>query len=328
MPTELLADRYEIERPLGHGAMAVVDLARDRELGRRVALKRLAENLARDDDLRERFLREGRLAARLGHPNIVRIYDVGEADGRPYIAMEHVDGETLAELLARRRRLPPAEAAALAAQAARALAAAHAAGLVHRDVKPHNLLLRHDGHLKLGDFGIAVGLEGTRLTLAGTVLGTAAYLAPEQARAEEVTAAADVYALGLVLVEMLTGRPDPSAKLDRVPSPLAATIRRCLATDPRRRPSAAELERELVDDRATAPTAILAPRRRRRAPLVLVGVAAVTFGAGIAAAVVTSGDSSNEPPPAAPPRVAPIAPAPSAQQEAQNLAAWLVRYSR
>src|SRR2546423_13593731 len=121
--------------------------------------------------------------------------------------MEFVDGETLAELLTRRGPLPPEEVAGLGVQACRALAAAHEAGLVHRDVKPQNLLLGRDGVLKLGDFGIAFGLEGTRLTMAGTVLGTAAYLAPEQARGEEVTAAADIYALGAVLYELLTGRP-------------------------------------------------------------------------------------------------------------------------
>jgi eukaryotic-like serine/threonine-protein kinase len=325
--TTLVAGRYEIERPLGHGAMAVVDLARDEELGRNVALKRLAENLARDPDLRERFLREGRLAARLGHPNIVRVYDVGEADGRPYIAMEHVDGETLADLLARRGKLSAAETEDLGAQAARALVAAHAAGLVHRDVKPQNLLLRRDGVLKLGDFGIAVGLEGTRLTMAGTVLGTAAYLAPEQARGEHVTAAADVYALGLVLVEMLTGRPDRSARLGRVPPHLAQIVRRCLATDPAARPSAAELERALRDDRSAAPTAILGPvRRRRRAPLVLAGVAAVAIAGGIAAAVATSGGPSHPTPPR-PALIAPIPHASTAQQQAQDIAAWLVRYS-
>lgn len=316
-----------MKRPLGHGAMAVVDLAHDRELDRDVALKRLAENLARDADLRERFLREGRLAARLGHPNIVRVFDVGEADGRPYIAMELVDGETLADLLARRRKLAPAEAEELGEQAARALAAAHAAGLVHRDVKPHNLLLRRDGVLKLGDFGIAVLLEGTRLTMAGTVLGTAAYLAPEQARGDHVTGAADVYALGLVLVEMVMGTPDRSARLSGVPPELAATIRGCLATDPRMRPTAAELERALGGDRSAAPTAILRPRRRRRTPLVLAGAAAAVLAAGIVAAVATSGSPSRPAPPP-PARIAPVPQETTAQQQAQALAAWLLRYSR
>jgi len=325
----LVAGRYEVQRPLGHGAMAVVDLAHDRELDRDVALKRLAENLARDADLRERFVREGRLAARLGHPNIVHVFDVGEADGRPYIAMELVDGQTLAELLARRRKLSPVEVEDLGAQAARALAAAHAAGLVHRDVKPHNLLLRRDGVLKLGDFGIAVLLEGTRLTMAGTVLGTAAYLAPEQARGDHVTGAADVYALGLVLVEMLTGTPDRATRLSGVPPELAATIRRCLATDPAKRPTAAELERALAHDPSAAPTAILGrrPQRRRRAPLVLAGAAAAVLAAGIVAAVVTSGSPSHPAPPA-PARITPVPQETSAQQQAQALAAWLLRYSR
>ena len=323
----IIAGRYEVERPLGHGAMAVVDLARDLELGRPVALKRLAENLARDDEVRPRFIREARLAARLSHPNVVRVYDVGEADGRPFIAMEHVDGESLAELLARRGRLPAGEAAALGAQAARALAAAHDAGLVHRDVKPHNLLLDRDGTLKLGDFGIAFGLEGTKLTVAGTVLGTAAYLAPEQARGERVTSAADVYALGVVLVELLPGQPGRSAP----GGPLAGVLTRCLADEPGRRPTAAELARELSASTPEARTTILpAPRRRRRRrlPLLVALAAALVLAAGIAAAVITTGGSS--PPPAAPPRpkaVAPVPHAATAQQQALELAAWLRRNS-
>ena len=185
--------------------MATVELAHDAELDRPVALKRLAENLARDEDLRRRFLREARLAARLSHPNVVRVFDVGEDGGRPFIAMEYVEGGTLADLVARRGALPAAEVAKLGLQMCAGLAAAHDAGLVHRDVKPQNLLLGTDGLLKLGDFGIAVGHEGTRVTLVGTVLGTAGYLAPEQARGEQVTAAADIYAVGAVLYELLTG---------------------------------------------------------------------------------------------------------------------------
>lgn len=168
--TTRVAGRYDLVRPLGHGAMATVDLARDAELDRPVALKWLAENLARDEDLRRRFLREARLAARLAHPNVVRVFDVGEDEGRPFIAMEYVEGETLADHLARRGPLPAFEVAALGLQMCAGLAAVHAAGLVHRDVKPQNLLLAIDGLLKLGDFGIAAGAEGTRLTLAGTVL--------------------------------------------------------------------------------------------------------------------------------------------------------------
>ncbi|HEY4412324.1 MAG TPA: serine/threonine-protein kinase [Gaiellaceae bacterium] len=323
----MISGRYEIEGPLGHGAMAVVDLANDRELGRKVALKRLAENLARDEDFRGRFLREGRMAAQLSHPNIVRVFDVGEADGRPYIAMEFVDGETVADLIARRGHVTPAEAAALGVQAAHALVAAHAAGLVHRDVKPHNLLLGRGGVLKLGDFGIALGLAGTRLTMTGTVLGTAAYLAPEQARAErEVTSAADVYALGLVLVELLTGTPNRTARID---GPLGATIARCLAEDPRMRPTAIELEQELRGERSAAPTAILhrTGTRRRRGPVLVAGAAVLAIAAGIAAAVASSG-SPSKPQPPRPARIVALPQVPTAQQQARDISSWLLRYSR
>ena len=188
--------RYRLERPLGHGGMATVYLAHDVELDRPVAVKLLAESLAGDQAFRRRFLREARLAARLSHPNVVGVYDAGEAeDGRPYIVMEYVDGSTLEG----RGRLPPREAVGLAVQACHGLAHAHAAGLVHRDVKPHNLLLRSDGTLKVADFGIARAAEATALTQVGTVLGTAAYLAPEQATGGEVTPATDVYSLGAVL---------------------------------------------------------------------------------------------------------------------------------
>jgi serine/threonine-protein kinase len=352
----MVSGRYELERPLGHGAMATVDLARDVDLDRPVALKRLAENLARDDELRARFLREARLAARLAHPNVVHVYDVGEDDGRPFMAMEYVDGETLAELVARRGPLPPDEAAELGIQICRGLAAVHAAGLVHRDVKPQNLLLRRDGVLKLGDFGIAFGLEGTRLTMAGTVLGTAAYLAPEQARGEEVTAAADVYGVGAVLYELLTGRPPraPASIAELAsdtailppagaPPALAAVVMRCLAREPRQRPaSAAEVAHELAATLPEAPTQALPEhpsqrateiisrargKRRVRPAGALVALAVVAIGGGVAALVATTGGSST-PPPATVTRVAPVPHAATAEQQAQNLAAWLSRYSR
>ena len=355
----VVAGRYELERPLGHGAMAVVDLARDVELDRPVALKRLAENLARDDELRARFLREARLAARLAHPNVVRIYDVGEAHDRPFMAMEYVDGETLAELVARRGPLPAHEAAELGIQICRGLAAAHAAGLVHRDVKPQNLLLRRDGVLKLGDFGIAFGLGGTRLTLAGTVLGTAAYVAPEQARGEEVTAAADVYGVGAVLYELLTGRP-PRAPVSLaelagdtailppagVPPQLAAVVMRCLAQAPARRPaSAADVASELAatlpatttmplpsepSERATGVAAPPRPReaRRMRPVVALAAIAAGAIGGGVGAALATSGGGAAPPTAPAVARVAPVPHGSSPARQARNLARWLTRYSR
>jgi eukaryotic-like serine/threonine-protein kinase len=151
--------RYRVEQTLGHGGMASVYLARDRELDRPVALKVLAEQYADDDAFRRRFMREARLAARLSHANVVQVYDTGEEDGRPYIVMEYVPGETLADLLAHRHKLPVREAADIGRQAALGLQHAHAAGLVHRDVKPQNLLIRDDGVVKIADFGIARAAE-------------------------------------------------------------------------------------------------------------------------------------------------------------------------
>lgn len=354
MSVDLVARRYRIERRLGGGAMAVVDLARDVELDRPVALKRLADSFARDDEIRARFLREGRLAARLSHRNVVRVYDVGEEDGRPFIAMEFVDGETLAELVSRVGAQQPEHVARFGIEICRGLAAVHEAGLVHRDVKPQNLLLARDGQLKLGDFGIALGLDATRLTTAGTVLGTAAYLAPEQARGEDVAAAADIYGVGAVLYELLTGRPPrtPSSLAELAapeeiappadaPAALAGIVLRCLAADPAMRPaSAAALARELaatLPEGDTVPlpappappaTAIAGRRTRRwRLRWLLVGAAAVAIAAGIAAAVATSGGGTTRAPAHAP-AIAPVQPGASAADEARNLAGWLRRYSR
>jgi len=337
--------RYRLERPLGHGGMASVYLGRDTELDRPVAVKLLAENAAGDDGLRERFVREARIAARLSHPNVVSVYDAGQEDGRPYIVMECVEGETLSELLARRGRLPPPEARDLALQAARGLAHAHAAGLVHRDIKPQNLLLREDGTLKIADFGIARAAEGTALTQAGTVLGTAAYLAPEQALGEEVGPAADVYSLGAVLYELLTGRPpyefdslaDLADKQRRhaitpvrelapdVPPDLEDVVMRCLARKPAYRPE--NLEEELAPRAPEPPTERLrTPRQPRRRTLWL-GAAAAAALAGILLAVTLTGGSSSKQPPPRPRAVPSIARGADAQEQAGNIAAWLRRYS-
>jgi eukaryotic-like serine/threonine-protein kinase len=356
-----VAGRYELVRPLGHGAMATVDLAHDAELDRPVALKRLAENVARDEDLRRRFLQEARLAARLAHPNVVRVFDVGEDDGRPFIAMEYVEGGTLADLVARRGALPPAEVAKLGLQMCAALAAAHAAGLVHRDVKPQNLLLGTDGVLKLGDFGIAVGHEGTRVTVVGTVLGTAGYLAPEQARGEQVTAAADIYAVGAVLYELLTGEPartaasladlgatgafdlpDLAGRVPSAPPELVDAVTACLAFRPEDRPpSAAALARRLAPvaseaatlslpaDPAQRATEILAspsarPARRwttRR--LAAAGALAAAALAGLVIALALSGGGNAPRPSSRPHAVAAPAAGMNAAEQARNLANWL-----
>jgi eukaryotic-like serine/threonine-protein kinase len=344
--------RYGLERQLGHGGMASVYLAHDTELDRAVAVKLLAENVAADAELRERFVREARLAARLSHPNVVSVFDAGEDDGRPYIVMEHVEGETLADLLVRRRRLPPEEARQLALQACRGLAHAHESGLVHRDVKPQNLLLRRDGTLKIADFGIARAVEGTSLTQAGTVLGTAAYLSPEQALGEQVTTAADVYSLGAVLYELLTGRPpveaeslaDLAEKQRRpsivpvhelapdVPADLEDVVMRCLARNPEYRPATAgELERDLEPALAGPPTERLRPARAPRLSgrrAVWLGFAGLLALAAILLAVTLIGRRSHSPAVPIRPRAVPsISQGADAQQQARNIAAWIRRYS-
>ena len=207
LSTQTLASgRYRVADVLGRGGMAVVYLARDDELERPVAIKVLAGHLADDPVFRDRFIREARLAAGLSHPNVVQIYDAGEDDGNPYIVMEYVDGRSLADELDLEERLDPARVVDLGVQVCAGLEHAHATGLVHRDIKPGNLLLNGGGTVKIADFGIARAAETTRLTQMGSVLGTAAYLSPEQALGEEVTAAADIYSFGCVLYECLTGR--------------------------------------------------------------------------------------------------------------------------
>jgi serine/threonine protein kinase len=225
-----LADgRYELEHRLGHGGMATVYCARDLKLDREVAIKLLADNFAGDSELRKRFSREARLAARLDHPNVVQVFDVGEDEGRPFIVMEHVDGGTVADKInGRRRSMPGAEAIRLLGQLCDGLGHAHAKKLVHRDVKPANLLLRKsDQCLKITDFGIArAAEETTRLTRPGKVMGTDRYMAPEQLTDGKITPATDVFACGVVADELL-----PQSRS----SELREIVYRCLRPDPKER---------------------------------------------------------------------------------------------
>jgi eukaryotic-like serine/threonine-protein kinase len=248
----LLGGRYRLGERIAAGGMGAVYRAVDETLGRQVAVKALRRELADDPTFLERFRREARAAAGLSHRGVAGVYDYGELGGQPFIVMELVDGETLAERLAARGPLPWREAFAIGEQVAVALAAAHAHGLVHRDVKPANILLGRDGRTKVTDFGIAQAAQTATLTRTGMVLGSANYVAPEQARGGHVGPAADLYSLGCVLFEAVTGEtpyrggnavaiatqhvsapvPDPREHRQDLPPEAAALIVRALQKHP------------------------------------------------------------------------------------------------
>jgi serine/threonine-protein kinase len=266
-PGDLIADRFELEELVGTGGMSSVFRARDRQLDRRVAIKILHEHYADDPEYLERFRREARAVARLSHPNIVTVIDRGDDAGRQYIVFENVEGENLKELVVRSGPLPVRQALELTLAVANGLAFAHDRGLVHRDVKPQNVLLSREGEVKVTDFGIARSLHVEHgVTQTGTVLGTGEYLAPEQASGKHVSPATDVYSLGIVLWELLAGdvpftgdnfvavalrhvnEPPPSLRQRRpdVSPRLEAAVERALAKDPAHRfPSMAAFAEEL-----------------------------------------------------------------------------------
>jgi beta-lactam-binding protein with PASTA domain/predicted Ser/Thr protein kinase len=271
----LFDGRYRIVRKLGAGGMADVYLAEDQELGRRVAIKILNGRHANDDQFIERFRREAKNAAALNHPNIVSIYDRGEAEDTYYIAMEYLDGRTLKELVVTRGKAPVNVAIEYTRQILSALRFAHRHGIVHRDIKPHNVLVDGDGRVKVTDFGIA--RAGTsQMTETGSIVGTAQYLSPEQARGGEVDQRSDLYSLGVVLYELLTGKtpfegdtpveiamkhlsnpPKPPSELRRdIPAELDKVVLRALAKDPEDRyQSADEMDADLERVSRGAPVA-------------------------------------------------------------------------
>ncbi|SRR5712691_21433 len=315
MEQRILAGRYRLEQPLG-GTMGEVHLATDVELERKVVVKLLGT-----DADPQRFEREARAAASLAHPNIVQLFEYGDVDGRPYMVFEYLPGGSLEDRLAAGDPLPDKETERIAHDVAAGLAHAHAHGLVHRDLKPANVLFDEEGHAKIADFGIArLGGAGT-LTEAGTVLGTAASISPEQAAGEQATPASDVYSFGVILFRMLTGRPpfvaaDAMALVEQhrnepppsvtefredAPARLESLTAAALAKDPHDRPPdgaalAAELRGGAGEETTVLPAAATAvsARAHRRFPVTLAaGLLALLALAGIGFAVALTRSTSS-----------------------------------
>jgi eukaryotic-like serine/threonine-protein kinase len=334
MLDEVIADRYELEELVGTGGMSSVYKARDRLLERNVALKVLHPHYSDDAEYVERFRREARSVAQLSHPHIVTVIDRGEDGGQQFIVFEFIDGENLKQLIGRIGPLPVRRAVELALEIADALAFAHDHDLVHRDVKPQNVLLTPDGDAKVTDFGIARSLDVEQgVTQTGTVLGTSNYLSPEQASGKPVTPATDVYSLGVVLFELLTGEvpfpgenfvavamkhineppPDLTEKRPDVPLRLVAAVERALEKDPSRRfqsmgEFASELQQCLAemasaDEERTfiATSPVLKQSRphrvratRRRWPLV--ALVLLVAAAAVVGGILALGDSKGKKP--------------------------------
>jgi serine/threonine protein kinase len=324
MPSDVIAGRFRLDRLLGRGGMSEVWLAHDLELERPVAVKLLASA-----GTATRFEREARSAASLSHPNIVGVFDYGQFEGRPYLVLEYVSGGTLAERLS--APLRDEEVARIARDIAAGLAHAHEHGIIHRDLKPSNVLFDDEGRAKIADFGVARALSDATLTTTVAVVGTAQYMAPEQASGGEVGPESDVYAFGVILFELLTGRPPfeaehpvadmltkswqdaPAVESIRPDAPpfLAALAASALALDRHARPAdgsavVAALDRQkLPASPATAETAVIAPPPRRapspgrRRPYIAVAASVLLLGlVGFGASMLLTGGEDD--PPAAP----------------------------
>src|SRR3954470_760020 len=280
---QVFSNRYQIDREIARGGMAEVYLARDQALNRQVALKALFPEFAREPSFVERFRREAQAAANLNHPNIVGIYDWGQEDGTYFIVMEYVEGRSLRDLIRSEGLIDPGRAADITAEIASALAFAHRSGVVHRDVKPGNVLITPQGNVKVTDFGIARAGASDGLTQTGSVMGTATYFSPEQAQGLAVDGRSDVYSLGIVLYELVCGgvpfvadspvsvaykhvREDavpPSQRNPEVPHALEQIILSALAKDPEHRyQSADDLRADIL-------------RFRRGRPLVAAPITAI-----------------------------------------------------
>ncbi len=265
-PGQLLGQRYEVLQILGEGGMGAVYKARDVELNRMVALKVIRPDLATNQSIIDRFKQELLLATQVTHKNVIRIYDLSEADGMKFITMEYVEGEDLRGLMQKKGKLAPEEAVEIMQQTCRALEAAHSAGIIHRDLKPQNIMLGKDDHVFVSDFGLAKSLgEVGGMTQSGDMLGTPRYMAPEQVDAKHVDARTDIYALGLIFYEMLTGDvpftaettlqlmykrahetpPAPKTIAPNIPDWLNNIIMTCLERDPANRYQSAQ---EILDD--------------------------------------------------------------------------------
>lgn len=265
MVQRILDQRYELEELIGGGGMADVYKAKDCLLNRPVAVKILHEEFKQDKEFIDKFQREAQAAARLSHPNIVNIYDVGVADGDHYIVMEYVPGRTLKDRIRQEGHLSVSESLRVAREIAEALAHAQANNLVHCDIKPHNILMMADGHAKVADFGIARAVTESTMTYSGNVIGSVHYFSPEQAKGTMITPKSDVYSLGVVLYEMLTGKlpftgdnpvsiavkhlqeePVPVRQLDpAIPPVVEAIVSKAMSKDPAMRPTSAELVQDI-----------------------------------------------------------------------------------